>query len=304
MEGDQFAETLMDYATRGFPHQPVIEETVRWQPDRGRAPQRLGRYSGDKCPMRFVVMALVVLLPGVADAQSRRVERADPPAAVLPPIGLPLPEIGLPLAAARAGASRDADRVEAAHRPPYEGRPPRGKGRRGADVVYVVPAYPWLGAPYPWAEYSEPFPSAPLSADVPGAIVEAPPAVEEVPSGTLWLDLEPRGVGEVYVDGYLVGTADDLRGSVTLAAGPHRIAVRAPGYEPLEVDVRIDAGRAITYRRVLQPVGAPPAAAAAPEPIPRKPFYLIPGCYLGDVPPQDVKLPAGCDPGKATVIHP
>ena len=114
------------------------------------------------------------------------------------------------------------------------------------------------------------------------------------------IDLEPRGVGEVYVDGYLVGTADDLRGAVTLDAGPHRIAVRAPGYEPLDVDVRIDAGRAITYRRVLQPVGAPPVAAAAPEPIPRKPFYLIPGCYLGDVPPRT----SSCRPAAIPVRPP
>ena len=33
-------------------------------------------------------------------------------------------------------------------------------------------------------------------------------------------------------------------------------------------------------------------------------MYLIPGCYMGNVPPQEVKLPAGCDASRVTTIKP
>jgi hypothetical protein len=54
------------------------------------------------------------------------------------------------------------------------------------------------------------------------------------------------------------------------------------------------------------PEPAPPAAAPDPAapPIARKPFYFIEGCYLGDVPPAEAKLPASCDPAKATIYWP
>jgi hypothetical protein len=33
-------------------------------------------------------------------------------------------------------------------------------------------------------------------------------------------------------------------------------------------------------------------------------MYLIPGCYMGNVSPKDVALPAGCDIKKLTTISP
>jgi hypothetical protein len=33
-------------------------------------------------------------------------------------------------------------------------------------------------------------------------------------------------------------------------------------------------------------------------------MYVIPGCYMGNVPPQDLKLPAGCDLSKVTTVTP
>lgn len=33
-------------------------------------------------------------------------------------------------------------------------------------------------------------------------------------------------------------------------------------------------------------------------------LYIIPGCYVGNVPPAGVKLPPGCDPGKLTTYTP
>ena len=57
------------------------------------------------------------------------------------------------------------------------------------------------------------------------------------------------------MDGEYVGTVEDFQSAAGLmiAAGVHRVEFRAPGYEPLVVDVRIAAGRRITYRGVLKP---------------------------------------------------
>lgn len=74
--------------------------------------------------------------------------------------------------------------------------------------------------------------------------------------GSLHLKMTPRGA-EVYVDGYYAGVVDDFDGifqRLHLDAGPHRIEVRAPGYEPLMLDVRIDPDRTTTYRGNLKPI--------------------------------------------------
>jgi hypothetical protein len=41
---------------------------------------------------------------------------------------------------------------------------------------------------------------------------------------------------------------------------------------------------------VPAPVGVEPPAVAKPTT-----FYFIPGCYMGNIPPEQMKLPAGCD---------
>jgi hypothetical protein len=252
--------------------------------------------------MRLLIAALLVALPSLADAQTAKSEgsrRSQPPPQ--PSIGLPLAPIGLPLAditptlAPIGTLPGPTDTASAPDRAPsrqLRERGPQRRGRNGRGVVYVVPAYGWGMSSYP--------PSAP----------EAP---APLPTGTLWLDIEPRGVGEVYVDGYLAGTTLDVRGSMELDAGPHQVEIRADGYQPVGVAVRIEPGGVVTLRRALQPnavapspTAAPPAAAspAAEIPIARKPFYYIPGCYLGDVPPKDAGLPPGCDQSKTVVVSP
>jgi hypothetical protein len=42
---------------------------------------------------------------------------------------------------------------------------------------------------------------------------------------------------------------------------------------------------------------APPAAKAPAT------FYLIPGCYMGNVPPRDANLPATCDISRAVSVQ-
>jgi hypothetical protein len=97
-----------------------------------------------------------------------------------------------------------------------------------------------------------------------GAPDAAPPsgsssdAVSVQPSapGHLRLRVEPAAA-QVYVDGFYMGTVDDFNGSgqdVNLEAGPHRIEIRAPGYETLTFDVKTEVNRTITYRGTLRPV--------------------------------------------------
>ena len=60
---------------------------------------------------------------------------------------------------------------------------------------------------------------------------------------------------------------------------------------------------------VREPRVEPAPRPAEPEPPPFVPtgdrtLYVIPGCYVGNVPPKDVKLPANCDLKKVTTYVP
>jgi len=74
--------------------------------------------------------------------------------------------------------------------------------------------------------------------------------------GELRLQVHPRHA-EVYVDGYFAGHVDDFDGifqSLTLEDGAHKIEIVAPGFETLEVSVRILPGRKVTYKGALKPL--------------------------------------------------
>ena len=54
--------------------------------------------------------------------------------------------------------------------------------------------------------------------------------------------------------------------------------------------------------RALQP--APDAAVKAPAAAKQpETFYLIPGCYMGNVPPKEANLPATCDVARAVSVQ-
>ena len=127
----------------------------------------------------------------------------------------------------------------------------------------------------------------------------------------LMLEIQPP-VAQVFSDGYYIGIPEDFRfenvGAV-LEPGPHRIDLLARGYEPVSFDVNLTRGQSATFRHVLTPlVRAPqpapdavvkaPLAAKAPTT-----FYLIPGCYMGNVPPKDANLPATCDVARAVTFQ-
>ena len=72
--------------------------------------------------------------------------------------------------------------------------------------------------------------------------------------GALRLKVKPNDAS-VYVDGYFAGRVDDFDGifqRLRIGPGPHRIEVRADGYEPLFFDVRILPDRTITYSGELK----------------------------------------------------
>ena len=234
--------------------------------------------------------ALVIVgLPAVVAAQSNpRVLHAVP----LPSIGLPLPQIGLPLPS--IGLPRAVETPPRANRdrPSHEAHDQRGpSGARrhvgsNRGVFYFFPTYgvSYYGRDYPFA--------------APGATATHLPdeyARHQEPrplTGTLRLDVQPSRIVQLYVDGFFVGTSDDVNGELALEAGAHRIEMRATGYESLDVSVKIVAGRSLTYRGALTPTDAKTSPETTDRttdvaPAGPKTVYFIPGCYLGNVPPKE-----------------
>lgn len=87
--------------------------------------------------------------------------------------------------------------------------------------------------------------------DVSAGDNQPPPSVDR---GNLRMLIDPP-TAQVFVDGVFVGTVEEAGSplaGVRLEAGPHHIEFRAPGYEPLTVDVMIGADRTITYRAQMQ----------------------------------------------------
>lgn len=244
--------------------------------------------------MRRTLATIVILgLPALAAAQSSTSALSTLPP--LPPIGLPLPQIGLPLPQIGLPPAPETPPRDIFGQPRQGTSNQRRNGRSGSTVIWFVPTLGW--GYYP-----------PQQAATPGATVPDPPAVDRrpaVPTGRLRLELKADGALQLYVDDYYVGSPDDFNGELELEAGPHKIEIRAPEYETLTFDVKIAAEKSITYRGTLKPLDTK-RAEAAPEPPPATPstFYFIPGCYLGNVPPEDVALPAGCDLTRLIVRKP
>jgi len=262
--------------------------------------------------MRTVLAAaLLIALSGTAAAQSRDRSTDQLPSSSiglpLPHIGLPLPSIGLPLPPMGLGpVTRPPSILEAfrGDRVPPRGDM-RGDGVRGnrhgagaRSALVFIPAF-GFGLGYPYVPETL----------LPGTAVPSPPSSpppQYVATGRLHITLQSGGDPQIFVDGYYVGMLSDLGGDLTLEAGAHTLELREEGYETLHVDVNIAADASITYRGAMKRLAAAPAPvarAAAPPDAPPAPapstIYMIPGCYVGNVPPSDASLPAGCDADRA-----
>lgn len=79
------------------------------------------------------------------------------------------------------------------------------------------------------------------------------PADISAPPGDVRFDVTPKDAA-IYADGFYVGIVDDFNGSqhLLLAPGRHHVSIRLDGYEPIDVDVSIDAGQTMTYRASLK----------------------------------------------------
>jgi hypothetical protein len=120
--------------------------------------------------------------------------------------------------------------------------------------------------------------------------------------GRLSLDVSPSAA-RVFVDGFYAGTVADFRDrGLWLESGPHRVELRADDYETTTFDVRISENQSVNYRgdltRETTTAETTRVAAAA------KTFYVIPGCYAGDTPPDTSRLPSGCSAKNVKTIPP
>ena len=219
--------------------------------------------------MRGLSLALAMLLStAIVTAQQRHpAPPSTPPAtSTAPPTVLPFP----PLMPQPAGGFTPGVAFPAKDNPVYSPNRPFRPGRGG---------YGGYGGGYFYAPDVQPAATALAPAET---------------TGMLRLSGTPESA-QVFVDGYYVATLSDVEAQrvLTLPSGPHRIELRAADYTPTTFDVRIDPHDTITYRAALEHVRPQPSMRTAPNG-PAK-MYLIPNCYLGNVPPKAERLPQGCD---------
>jgi hypothetical protein len=187
-----------------------------------------------------------------------------------------------------------------------QGNNPRRSRHYQPTAIYVLPAYPYFQGSIASTTATDVTPAAP-AVTVHGGVEPPLP-----PMGALRLEVEPKESLQIYVDGVYLGTPADLGDEIELAPGTRRIELRARGYRSLTFSAEILDGRSISYRGSLDAIAEPatPAAPAAPvkaapaAPVGSRTMYMIPGCYLGNVSPKNVTLPAGCDISKLTTISP
>jgi hypothetical protein len=244
---------------------------VRYAVPRSSAPARAPEPARQAEPERVPIQRAAPTAS--ADAQERRtVPRGSRPREDNPPTGTAVPRAGTerpPLRPPDDRGPRVVDRgPRVANRGVY-GRPtvynnyyyyprrsyPYGYGAFGLGYFYYDPyrwsdrnysvhigagsGYPYYGGYYGGGYYGS------------GGYYPRP----GYPIGELRLRVTPRHA-QVFVDGYYAGVVDDFDGivqSLKLEDGPYRIELVAPGYEPLEFDVRILPGQKITYRGDLLP---------------------------------------------------
>jgi len=249
--------------------------------------------------MRTVFAAVVlVVAASTAGAQSRGGLTDDMPTPSiglplphiglpLPPMGLPLPPMGLPPERShpfdRTNILERSERSERSERAERSERSERsGRFNRPASIIFF--GWPYLP-----------------TGELPSSPVPSPPSPLKQATGRLLLSLHSGVDPQIFVDGYYVGLFSDVAGELILDAGAHRVELHEAGYQDARVDVKIPLDGTITYDVALKSIDAVPPPSAAPiAPAPSPPpapttIYMVPGCYAGNVPPQQVKLPAGCD---------
>ena len=191
------------------------------------------------------------------------------------------------------------------NRPPHASNLPAGRRYKyGSNYLYVVPTYGYY--PYALPTYTETTVTPPPAEVVVERPAPPPPAPEPPPPpiGVLRLEVEPRDLIQIYVDGVYVGTPADIGTDLGLSPGVRHIELRARGYLTHAFDADIVLDRTITYRAQLERDPNAPAPPVITRPPGSRTMYVIPGCYMGNVAPTQANLRPGCDMGKLTTIEP
>jgi hypothetical protein len=185
---------------------------------------------------------------------------------------------------------------------PFPDREHRRPGQRDGDYRY---RRPYSGSNVVFIPYASP---VVVERDVIREAAAVPVIVEQPSPARLILEIHPP-TAQVFADGYYIGIPEDFRienGGAVLEPGPHRIDILARDYEPVSFDVNLTRGQSATFRHVLTPIlPAPQPAPDVAPPTKKQPvtFYLISGCYMGNVPPKDANLPATCAISRAVSVQ-
>ena len=194
--------------------------------------------------------------PVTSQEQGRAVPRGSRPRGDNPPVGVAVPrtrQAPPPVVVDRGG--RDRDRNIIVTRPPvynnyyYYPRSyyPYGYGAFGLGYFYYDP-YRWYSPSYGYRDRY-------YSGGFYGNVWRSGRYFDTVfDIGELRLRVTPRNA-QVFIDGYYAGVVDDYDGtfqSLRMESGGYRVELIAPGYEPLEFNVRIMPGEKITYRGDLR----------------------------------------------------
>jgi hypothetical protein len=119
------------------------------------------------------------------------------------------------------------------------------------SFAYGSPYYgsPYYGSPYygypAYSPYAYPTPPAGYISPIPGRAY-----------GGVRIEDAPQD-GQVFADGYYMGVVDDFDNPfqhMNLEAGPHKIEIRAPGFEPVAFDVNVVPGETITFHAEMLPL--------------------------------------------------
>jgi hypothetical protein len=233
--------------------------------------------------MRYIAIALLLLVPAAADAQQpnrarKYVQEVRERSTANP--APPRDDRGRQPRNVRQRDHRDQDRWPQTHRPFFNQRF-RHQQSFGFGSYYAVPSYGYgFGYFGPAGETYEP--SRRGERDTPGKVIV---------TGVLRLEVTPASGLEYYVDGLYFGSSSNLGTLLEMNPGPRRIEVRAAGYKPLVFDTRIFAGSETTFRASMEPLAQQPPAQATGN----RTMFIIPGCYMGNARPSASELRPGCD---------
>jgi hypothetical protein len=162
---------------------------------------------------------------------------------------------------------------------------------------YAVGPFPYFGLP----AYAVPHEHDPSHGS--GREASAP--------GYLRLDIAPAAA-QVYVDGFFVGSPDDVMRVLPLREGTHHIEVKADGFETTAFDVLVRSNETVRFSGSMVRLNAgsgvvrltPDSTTLASRPAVAKTLYVIPRCYAGDRLPVASQLPVGCRVADVRAIAP